>query len=131
MPFFFLFISPIIYDLFLEENSIENDDFSTSQQEEETAKNDGDEEPESNDRLFEPITPLPNIVEVNSARLTEDLNISQQKLERLTVQLQAEQNRTILAEQTVTKYMTEIRAIKEHHQQVSSYLVICLEFMKR
>lgn len=72
------------------------------------------------------------------ARLTEDLNISQQKLERsqdvqnrwkerseaLVEQLQAEQNRTILAEQTVTKYMTKIQAIKVHYQQVSCYYLI-------
>jgi len=72
------------------------------------------------------------------ARLTEDLNISQQKLERsqdvqnrwkerseeLVGQLQAEQNRTILAEQTVTKYMTKIQAIKVHYQQVSCYYLI-------
>ena len=55
------------------------------------------------------------------ARLTEDLNISQQKLERLqdvqnwwierskalVEQLQAQQNRTILAEQAVTNWMIE------------------------
>jgi len=66
------------------------------------------------------------------ARLTEDLNISQQKLERsqdvqnrwkerseaLVEQLQAEQNRTILAEQSVTKYMSKIQSIKMHYQQV-------------
>lgn len=67
------------------------------------------------------------------ARLTEDLNVSQQKLERshdvqnrwkerseaLVEQLQAEQNRTILAEQAVTKYMAKIQAIKIHYQQVN------------
>lgn len=66
------------------------------------------------------------------ARLTEDLNVNQQKLERsqdvqnrwkerseaLVEQLQAEQNRTILAEQAVTKYMAKIQAIKLHYQQV-------------
>ena len=66
------------------------------------------------------------------ARLTEDLNINQQKLERsqdvqnrwkerseaLVEQLQAEQNRTILAEQAVTKYMNKVQAIKMHYQQV-------------
>lgn len=66
------------------------------------------------------------------ARLTEDLNISQQKLERsqevqnrwkerseaLVEQLQAEQNRTILAEQAITKYINKIQAIKLHYQQV-------------
>lgn len=67
------------------------------------------------------------------ARLTEDLNVNQQKLERsqdaqnrwkerseaLVEQLQAEQNRTILAEQAVTKYMNKAQAIKMHFQQVS------------
>jgi chromosome segregation ATPase len=68
------------------------------------------------------------------ARLTEDLNVNQQKLERsqdaqnrwkerseaLVEQLQAEQNRTILAEQAVTKYMNKAQAIKMHFQQVSN-----------
>ena len=67
------------------------------------------------------------------ARLTEDLNVNQQKLERsqdaqnrwkerseaLVEQLQAEQNRTILAEQAVTKYMNKAQAINMHFQQVS------------
>lgn len=71
------------------------------------------------------------------ARLGEDLNISQQKLERsqevqnrwkerseaLVEQLQAEQNRTILAEQAVTKYMNKVQAIKVHYQQVFSWVV--------
>ncbi|XP_046437712.1 paramyosin-like isoform X1 [Daphnia pulex] len=66
------------------------------------------------------------------ARLTEDLNVNQQKLERsqdaqnrwkerseaLVEQLQAEQNRTILAEQAVTKYMNKAQAIKMHFQQM-------------
>lgn len=69
------------------------------------------------------------------ARLNEDLNISQQKLERsqevqnrwkerseaLVEQLQAEQNRTILAEQAVTKYMNKVQSIKVHYQQVSVF----------
>lgn len=60
------------------------------------------------------------------------MNINQQKLERsqdvqnrwkerseaLVEQLQAEQNRTILAEQAVTKYMNKVQAIKMHYQQV-------------
>lgn len=68
------------------------------------------------------------------ARFTEDLNVNQQKLERsqdaqnrwkerseaLVEQLQAEQNRTILAEQAVTKYMNKAQAIKMHFQQVNS-----------
>lgn len=74
------------------------------------------------------------------ARLTEDLNISQQKLERaqdvqnrwkerseaLVEQLQAEQNRTILAEQAVTKYMSKVQAIKMHYQQVLDGLLFII-----
>lgn len=66
------------------------------------------------------------------ARLSEDLNMNQQKLERsqeaqarwkerseaLVEQLQAEQNRTILAEQAITKYINKIQTIKLHYQQV-------------
>ncbi len=78
------------------------------------------------------------------ARLTEDLNVNQQKLERsqdaqnrwkerseaLVEQLQAEQNRTILAEQAVTKYMNKAQAIKMHFQQVSETFSVEMIFDK-
>lgn len=76
------------------------------------------------------------------ARLSEDLNISQQKLERsqevqnrwkerseaLVEQLQAEQNRTILAEQAITKYINKIQTIKLHYQQVKLDFVVTFPY---
>ena len=64
--------------------------------------------------------------------LKEDLNVTQQKLERsqdlqnrwkeraeaLVEQLQAEQNRSILAEQASVKHLNKIQNLKLHYQQV-------------
>ena len=66
-------------------------------------------------------------------RLREELNGNQQKLvrsqelqnrwkersEALVEQLQAEQNRAILAEQTSAKYLHKAQALKAHYQQVT------------